>query len=57
MLGTITVGRQAAKWGYRKFGLPGAVVAGVAGVVGYRALRKRVKTAFAGGDSPGGTTA
>jgi hypothetical protein len=57
MLGTITVGRHAAKWGYRRFGLPGAVVAGVAGVVGYRALRKRVKTAFAGGDSLGGTSA
>lgn len=44
MLDVFTVGRKAAKYGYRKFGVPGAVVAGVGGAVGYRAVKKTAKS-------------
>lgn len=45
MLGPLTVGKKAASWGYRKYGVPGAVATGVAGVAGYVAVRSLVRRA------------
>lgn len=45
MLGPLTVGKKAAKFGYKKFGAPGAVIGGVGAAMGYRWLKKRTKRA------------
>ncbi|PSP71972.1 hypothetical protein BRC86_13600 [Halobacteriales archaeon QS_3_64_16] len=42
VFGKLTAVRKAAKFGYRKYGLPGAVVAGVGGLVGYRFVRRKL---------------
>ena len=44
MIDTFTIGRKAAKYGYKKFGIPGAVLAGVGGVAGYRMAKKTAKS-------------
>lgn len=40
MLGPMTVGKKAASWGYKKYGVPGAVATGAVGVAGYVAVRR-----------------
>lgn len=50
MLGPYTVGKKAAKHGYKRFGLPGAIAAGSAAAVGYVALRRALKRAMSGED-------
>jgi hypothetical protein len=42
VFGKLTAVRKAAKFGYRKYGLPGAVVAGLGGLVGYRFVRRKL---------------
>lgn len=42
MIGGLTAVRKAAKFGYRKYGLPGAIVAGLGGLVGYRFVRRKL---------------
>ncbi|ODR81645.1 hypothetical protein BG842_08650 [Haladaptatus sp. W1] len=44
-LGPLTIGKKAAKFGYKRYGIPGAVMAGSAGAVGYIAVRRAVKAA------------
>lgn len=44
MIGAITVGKKAAKYGYRKYGVPGAVVAGAGGVAAVVAVRNVVES-------------
>ncbi|SIR12787.1 hypothetical protein SAMN05421858_1526 [Haladaptatus litoreus] len=44
MIGPFTVGKKAAKFGYKRYGIPGAVVAGGAGTVGYLAVKRAVKS-------------
>lgn len=58
MLGPLTIGRKAASWGYRKYGVPGAVATGAAGVAGYVAVRRLVRRAATDdvGDQSGGET-
>ncbi|WP_266079516.1 hypothetical protein [Haladaptatus caseinilyticus] len=51
MLGPLTVGKKAAKFGYRKFGKFGAVVFGAVAVGGYFAAKRKVKSMMAG-DQP-----
>ncbi len=46
-LGPLTVGKKAAKFGYRRFGKKGAVVFGIGAVGGYLVLRKKVKSMLA----------
>lgn len=46
MFGPLTVGKKAASWGYRKYGVPGAVATGIAGVAGYVAVRSIVRRAM-----------
>ncbi len=45
MFGPLTVGKKAAKAGYKRFGLPGAIAAGTAGAGGYVIARKKLKSA------------
>ncbi|MFB9806527.1 hypothetical protein ACFFQF_15220 [Haladaptatus pallidirubidus] len=44
MIGPFTVGKKAAKFGYKRYGIPGAVVAGGTGAVGYLAVKRAVKS-------------
>lgn len=62
MLGAFSVGKKAAKFGYKKLGVPGAVLAGAGGAAGYAAFKKKTKSAVedeltddeqTGGDPPG----
>lgn len=48
MIGPLTIGKKAAKFGYKRYGIPGAVVAGGAGTVGYLVVRRAVKSAVKG---------
>jgi hypothetical protein len=41
-IGKLTAVRKAAKFGYRKYGLPGAIAAGVSVLVGYRFVRRKL---------------
>ena len=50
LIGPLTVGKKAASWGYRKYGLPGAIVAAVVGVWGYLTVRSAVRKVVRGGD-------
>lgn len=43
MIGALTAGKKAATYGYKKYGVPGAVVAGAGGAVGIVAAKKGVK--------------
>lgn len=50
MLGPITVGKKAASWGYKRYGVPGAVATGTVGVAGYLAARKALRRKAGSGD-------
>ena len=55
MIGALTVGKKAAKFGYKKYGVPGAVLAGAGGVVGIVVAKKgfkRLSQSAAEGDEP-----
>lgn len=45
MLGALSIGKKAAQYGYKKFGVPGAVLAGAGGAAGYAAFKKKTKSA------------
>lgn len=45
MLDAFTVGRKAAKFGYKKLGIPGAIIAGAGGAAGYVLFKKKAKSA------------
>ncbi|TYL36615.1 hypothetical protein CV102_21425 [Natronococcus pandeyae] len=45
MIGALTVGQKAVKFGYKRYGVPGAIAAGGAVLVGYVAVRRALKTA------------
>ncbi len=47
-LGPLTVGKKAAKYGYRRFGKKGAVVFGIGAAAGYLVLKKKVKSMLKG---------
>ncbi|WP_129112915.1 hypothetical protein [Halegenticoccus tardaugens] len=42
MFGPLTVGKKATKFGYKRFGVPGAVIAGVGAVAGYVAIKRKL---------------
>jgi hypothetical protein len=44
-IGPLSIGKKAAKFGYKRYGIPGAVMAGGAGAVGYVVVRRAVKMA------------
>lgn len=43
MLGALSAGKKAATYGYKKYGVPGAVVAGTGGAVGIVVAKKGAK--------------
>lgn len=43
MIGALTVGKKAAKFGYKKYGVPGAVLAGAGGIAGLVVAKKGLK--------------
>ncbi|XVH33608.1 hypothetical protein ACNS7O_16965 (plasmid) [Haloferacaceae archaeon DSL9] len=43
MIGPLTVGKKAAEYGFKSYGVPGAVVAGAGGVAGTIAVKKGVE--------------
>lgn len=45
MIGALTVGQKAVKFGYKRYGVPGAVAAGGAVLVGYVAVRRALNAA------------
>jgi len=52
MLGPMTVGKKAASWGYKKYGVPGAVATGAVGVAGYVAVRRAFRRSSDLGEEP-----
>ena len=47
-IGPLVVGKKAAQYGYRAYGLPGAVVAGAVGVIGVLAAQRGVDALVTG---------
>lgn len=45
MIGALTVGQKAVKFGYKRYGVPGAIAAGGAVLVGYVAVRRALNAA------------
>ncbi|MFC4989174.1 hypothetical protein [Saliphagus infecundisoli] len=55
MIGALTVGKKAAKFGYKKYGVPGAILAGAGGVAGLVVAKKgfkRLTQSAIEGDTP-----
>ena len=48
MLGAYTIGKKAVKFGYKRYGVPGAVATGGAALVGYVAVRRALKSSANG---------
>jgi chromate transport protein ChrA len=46
MVGPLVAGKKAAKYGYKRYGIPGAVVAGTGAVVGTAIGIKKLKSAI-----------
>lgn len=40
MIGSLTVGKKAAKYGYKAYGVPGAAIAGAGGAIGVAVAKK-----------------
>lgn len=49
MIGPLTIGRKAAKYGYKRYGVPGAIVAGLGGIGGYVFVKRKL-TGSSGSD-------
>lgn len=44
MFGAYTIGKKAVKFGYKRYGVPGAVASGGAALAGYVAVRRALKS-------------
>lgn len=44
MIGPLAAGKKAAEFGYRVYGVPGAVIAGAGGVAGVVVAKKGIET-------------
>lgn len=44
MLGAYTLGKKAVKFGYKRYGIPGAVASGGAALAGYVIVRRALKS-------------
>lgn len=44
MIGAYTIGKKAVKFGYKRYGVPGAVATGGAALVGYVAVKRALKS-------------
>ncbi|WP_440765226.1 hypothetical protein [Natronorubrum sp. DTA7] len=45
MLGALSVGKKAVSFGYKRYGVPGAIASGGAALVGYVAVRRALQAA------------
>lgn len=45
MIGSLTVGKKAAKYGYKAYGVPGAAIAGAGGAIGVAVAKKGLQSA------------
>ncbi len=52
MFGPLTVGKKAAEYGYKAYGVPGAVVAGAGGAAGVAVAKKGVEVTAKGDVRP-----
>lgn len=52
MLGPLTAGKKAAEYGYKAYGVPGAVIAGAGGAAGVAVAKKGVEVAAEGEVQP-----
>lgn len=44
MIGAYTIGKKAATFGYRRYGVPGAIASGGAALAGYLVVRRALKS-------------
>jgi len=44
MIGAYTIGKKAATFGYRRYGVPGAIASGGAALAGYIVVRRALKS-------------
>lgn len=49
MIGAFTVGKKAVTFGYKRFGIPGAVASGGAALAGYLVVRRALKSSVDSG--------
>ena len=58
MVTTLAIARKAMKFGYKRYGVPGALVSALIAVMGYRYLKKQLRTSLeSGSDSGSGSDA
>ncbi len=50
MVGVLAIGKKAASFGYKKYGVPGAIVSVVLALGGYRFLKKTLSGSKSGGN-------
>ena len=50
MIGAYTIGKKAVTFGYKRYGIPGAVASGGAALAGYLIVRRALKSSTNGGN-------
>ena len=50
MIGAFTVGKKAVTFGYKRYGIPGAIASGGLALAGYVAVRRALQSATNGSD-------
>ncbi|PSQ08090.1 hypothetical protein BRC97_01560 [Halobacteriales archaeon QS_6_71_20] len=55
MIGAYTVGKRAVKFGYERYGVPGAVASGGAVLAGYLIVRRVLRSPDGGSESGSGS--
>lgn len=50
MIGTYTIGKKAVMFGYKRYGIPGAVASGGAALAGYLIVRRALKSSTSDGN-------
>lgn len=50
MIGAYTIGKKAVTFGYKRYGVPGAVASGGAALAGYLIVRRALKSSTNGGN-------
>lgn len=53
MVTTLTIAKKALKFGYKRYGVPGALVSALVAVMGYRYLKKKLRMSLETGSNSG----
>lgn len=53
MVTTLAIARKAMKFGYKRYGVPGALVSALIAVMGYRYLKKQLRMSLESGSGSG----